>query len=140
MLLTLQKAFKARIRHPQKKKNNKTSLCFAYDSDLEQMYAFYCARYENITFKDFLDLGITDFMMKLNSIPESEPLYNIIKSRVINISNIKDKNESVYEFTLKFLDIDLMIEATENKATFCKACFDGDYPVKKLDREELLSC
>ena len=42
--------------------------------------------------------------------------------------------------SLKFLDIDLMIEATENKATFCKACFDGDYPVKKLDREELLSC
>ena len=35
-------------------------------------------------------------MMKLNSIPESEPLYNIIKSRVINISNIKDKNESAY--------------------------------------------
>ena len=60
------------------------------------MYAFYCARYENITYKDFLDLGITDFMMKLNSIPESEPLYNIIKSRVINISNIKDKNESAY--------------------------------------------
>lgn len=92
----MQKVFKARIRHPQKKKNNKTSLCFAYDSDLEQMYAFYCARYENITYKDFLDLGITDFMMKLNSIPESEPLYNIIKSRVINISNIKDKNESAY--------------------------------------------
>ena len=35
-------------------------------------------------------------MMKLNSIPESEPLYNIIKSRVINPAKIKDKEERRY--------------------------------------------
>lgn len=35
-------------------------------------------------------------MMKLNSIPESEPLYAIIKSRVIKISTIKDKEERKY--------------------------------------------
>ena len=27
--------------------------CFAYPSDLDQAYAFYCARYENISFKEF---------------------------------------------------------------------------------------
>lgn len=34
--------------------------------------------------------------MKLNSIPESEPIFNIIKSRVIKISTIKDKEERKY--------------------------------------------
>ena len=35
-------------------------------------------------------------MMKFNSIPESEPLYNLIKSRVINVAKIKDKEERKY--------------------------------------------
>ena len=35
-------------------------------------------------------------MMKLNSIPESEPIFNIIKSRVIKLSTIKDKEERKY--------------------------------------------
>lgn len=32
-------------------------------------------------------------MRKFNSIPENEPLFNILKSRVINIDDIKDKEE-----------------------------------------------
>lgn len=91
----LVKQYRGRQKHPHKQ-NKVTPLCFAYDKDLEQIYAFYCARYENITFNDFLKLGITDFMMKLNSIPESEPLYNIIKSRIINPATIKDKEERKY--------------------------------------------
>lgn len=35
-------------------------------------------------------------MMKLDSIPESEPIFNIIKSRVIKLSTIKDKEERKY--------------------------------------------
>lgn len=34
--------------------------------------------------------------MKLNSIPESEPLYKIIQSRTIDINKIKDKEERKY--------------------------------------------
>jgi hypothetical protein len=34
--------------------------------------------------------------MKFNSIPESEPLYNIIKSRTIDISKIKDEEKKKY--------------------------------------------
>ena len=34
--------------------------------------------------------------MKLNSIPENEPLYKIIQSRTINIAKIKDKDERKY--------------------------------------------
>ena len=33
-----------------------------------------------MSFKEFMDLGLTEFFMKLNSIPENEPLYKIIQS------------------------------------------------------------
>ena len=54
-----------------------------------------------MTFKEFLDLGITDFMRKFTSIPESEPLFTILKSRSINASKIKDKEEKKYWNKLK---------------------------------------
>ena len=46
-----------------------------------------------MSFNEFLNIGITEFNRKLNSVPKSEPLYEIIQSRVINVSKIKDKNE-----------------------------------------------
>ena len=76
-------------------------LCYAYKEDLEQMYAFYCARYDNITFEEFLNLGFEEFSMKLNSLPKTEPFYEVIKSRVINLSKIKDKEERRYWRELK---------------------------------------
>lgn len=39
--------------------------------------------------------------MKINSIPETEPLYTIVKSRVINIEKVKDKEERKYWRELK---------------------------------------
>lgn len=69
--------------------------------DIDKIYAFYCSRYENIKFKDFLKLGIEEFNIKINSIPETEPLHKIIKSRVINLSKIKDKEERKYWRELK---------------------------------------
>lgn len=39
--------------------------------------------------------------MKLGSIPEQEPLYTIIKSRVINIDSIRDKEERKYWRNMK---------------------------------------
>lgn len=76
-------------------------LCFAYPSDLHQLYAFYSARYQNIKYEEFMKLGFEEFNMKLSSIPESEPLYKIIKSRTININSIKDKDERKYWRELK---------------------------------------
>lgn len=75
--------------------------CFGYYKDLEEAYAFYCARYENITYDEFLQLPISDFNKKLASIPESEPLFTIMKSRAININKIKDKEERKYWERLK---------------------------------------
>ena len=40
-------------------------------------------------------------MRKFESIPESEPLYTIIKSRTIDIDKIKDKEERKYWRNLK---------------------------------------
>ena len=76
-------------------------ICYGYPSDLQQMYAFYCARYDNIKYEDFLKLGYEEFSMKLNSMPKDEPLYDIIKSRTINLSKIKDKEERKYWRELK---------------------------------------
>ena len=47
-------------------------------------------------FSEFLKIGISEFQKKLASIPETEPLYNIIKSRTIKIGEIKDKEERKY--------------------------------------------
>lgn len=46
-------------------------------------------------------MGYEEFSKKLKSIPESEPLFTIIKSRTINISKIKDKEERKYWRELK---------------------------------------
>lgn len=87
------------INHPVKIK--KTYFSFAYPNDLESAYAFYCARYKDISYEEFLNLGITEFMMKFNSIPESEPLYTILKSRIIKLDEIKDKEERKHWRKLK---------------------------------------
>lgn len=85
----------------KKNRTSKTIFTLAYPSDIEQAYAFYCARYKDITYDEFLNLGYNDFKKKLFSIPETEPLYKIIKSRTININKIKDKNERDYWRELK---------------------------------------
>lgn len=79
----------------------KKIFCFAYPEDLDQAYSFYCSRYENITWEEFLDLGFFEFKKKLSSIPKSEPLYDIIKSRTIELSKIKNKEERKYWKELK---------------------------------------
>jgi hypothetical protein len=96
---------KQKHQHPLEKikqeleKENKSSgiqFCYAYYKDLEQAYAFYCSRYENISYNDFLQLDLNELTMKIQSIPETEPLYKVMKSRTINLSEIKDKEERKY--------------------------------------------
>lgn len=98
------------VKHPENStleyedkphKLNETILCYAYESDLIQVYDFYCARYENITYEEFLNKGINEIQRKLMSIPENEPLFNILKSRVINTAKIKNKDERKYWNELK---------------------------------------
>ena len=89
--------------HPvfKKSNNNKTIFSWAYPDDVDQAYAFYCSRYENITWEEFMNLGFFEVKKKMGSIPESEPLYKIIKSRAINPNTIKNKDERKYWQDLK---------------------------------------
>ena len=48
-----------------------------------------------------MKLGLFEFKKKLSSIPKDEPLYEIIKSRTINIGKIKNKDEKNYWKELK---------------------------------------
>lgn len=79
--------------------SKETIVCLPYD--LENIYAFYCSRYSDIKYKDFLNLGYEEFNMKLNSIPETEPLFTTFKARTIKLSKIKDKEERKYWRELK---------------------------------------
>lgn len=48
-----------------------------------------------------MGLNFDTLSKKLNSIPESEPLFKIIKSRTIDLAKIKDKEERKYWRELK---------------------------------------
>lgn len=81
------------------KKNSRTELCLPYDMD--QIYSFWCARYKDMSYEEFLEIKKSEFIRKIKSIPESEPLYKIIQSRIINIAMIKNKEEKTYWNNLK---------------------------------------
>lgn len=87
--------------HQRRIKTNKTIFSWAYQEDLDQAYAFYCSRYENISYEEFMQLGFFETKKKIFSIPENEPLYKIIKSRTINPGKIKNKDERKYWEELK---------------------------------------
>ena len=95
--------------------------------------------------KSLRDAGASEIHLRITSPPVEYSCYYGIdtpnREKLIASNNtVEQMREYIGCDTLKFLDQKLMIEATENKATFCKACFDGDYPVKKIDREESFSC
>lgn len=69
--------------------------------DNKDIYPFWCHRYGNISYNEYLKIGYDEFIMKISSIPKTEPLYEIIKSRAINLSKIKDKEERKYWRELK---------------------------------------
>lgn len=48
-----------------------------------------------------MNMGYEEFTAKLSSIPEYEPLFKIFKSRIIDPSKIKDKEERKYWNELK---------------------------------------
>ena len=82
----------------EKEKHNSgaTQFCFAYYKDIEMAYSFWCSRYENISFKDFMNTGLNEFNIKIANIPEGEPLYKVMQARGINTGTIKDKEERKY--------------------------------------------
>ena len=91
------------------------------------------------------EAGAKEIHLRITSPPVEYSCYYGIdtpnRSKLIASNNsMEEIREYIGCDSLKFLEIDAMMEATVNKNHFCKACFDGDYPVKKIDKEELLSC
>ena len=84
-------------KYPAKAK--KQIINVAYDFD--NLYAFWCGRYRDLSIEEFEAIGLSEFNIKISSIPENEPLYTIIKSRTINTESIKDKDERKYWRNLK---------------------------------------
>lgn len=91
------------------------------------------------------EAGASEIHLRITSPPvQYSCYYGIDTPRRSNLIASQNSVEEIREYigcdSLEFLSIEGILDATENKATFCKACFDGEYPVKKIDREELLSC
>lgn len=49
-----------------------------------------------MSYDEFMKLSIFEVTKKISSIPKTEPLYDIIKSRTIKPSKIKNKEERKY--------------------------------------------
>lgn len=91
--------------------------------------------------KSLREAGAKEIHLRITSPPVEYSCFYGIDTP--NRSNLIASNHSVDEMrkhigcdSLKFLDIEGMIEATESDTTFCKACFDGDYAVKRIDKED----
>lgn len=87
------------VENSDDKPSGKMTICIPYD--INNIYAFFCSRYGVQKYDDLINMGYEEFIAKINSIPKDEPLYDIIKSRVIDVSKIKDKEERKYWQDLK---------------------------------------
>lgn len=85
---------------------------------MKDIYPFICRNYGNIAYNELMNMGYEEFSMKLGSIPESEPLFTIYKSRSINIEKIKDKEERKYWRELKRANKIPDIYKTEEEINF----------------------
>ena len=84
-------------KYPAKAKKQVINVAYDFDN----LYAFWCGRYRDLSIEEFEAIGLSEFNIKISSIPENEPLYTIIKSRTINTESIKDKDERKYWRNLK---------------------------------------
>ena len=86
---------------PVEQDHSGSSMILCIPFDINNIYAFFCARYGSMTYNDLMNMGYEEFIAKINSIPKSEPLFDILKSRSIDLSKIKDKEEKKYWQDLK---------------------------------------
>lgn len=115
------------------KKENKTKqtiLCLPYD--MKDIYPFICRNYGNLKYEELMNMGYEEFTMKLNSIPENEPLHTIFKSRSINLGKIKDKEEKKYWRELKRINAIPDIYKTNEEIEFNLKNSIGDMKWKKI--------
>ncbi len=93
--------------------------------------------------KSLREAGAKEIHLRITSPPVKYSCYYGIDTP--NRANLIAANKTVEEMaayigcdSLKFLEIEGMLGAVDEPFNFCKACFDGDYPVKKIDKEEII--
>ena len=95
--------------------------------------------------KSLREAGAKEIHLRITSPPVKYSCYYGIdtpnRSKLIASNmDVEEMREFIGCDSLKFLDIEGMLDAVEEPFNFCKACFDGDYPVKKIDKGEITSC
>lgn len=95
--------------------------------------------------KSLKEAGAKEIHLRITSPPVKYSCYYGIdtpnRSKLIASNmNIDEMRDFIGCDSLKFLDIEGMLSAIDEPFNFCKACFDGDYPVKKIDKEDIASC
>lgn len=95
--------------------------------------------------KSLREAGAKEIHLRITSPPVKYSCYYGIdtpnRSKLIASNmDIDEMKDYIGCDSLKFLDIEGMLDAVEEPFNFCKACFDGDYPVKKIDKGEMTSC
>lgn len=95
--------------------------------------------------KSLREAGAKEIHLRITSPPVKYSCYYGIdtpnRSKLIASNmDIDEMKEFIGCDSIKFLDIEGMLGAVDEPFNFCKACFDGDYPVKKIDKGEMTSC
>lgn len=90
-----------------------------------------------MSFEEFMNKGYNEVKRKLESIPESEPLYTIIKSRTINTATIKNKDERRYWESLKQVNKipDIYISSSELDKEMIKKVGNNGNKFKEVQRK-----
>lgn len=89
--------------------------------------------------KSLREAGVKEVHLRITSAPVKYPCYYGIdtptrESLLASTHSVEEMREYIGCDTLKFISMEGMKEAAKGMNTFCTACFDGDYPVKKLDK------
>ncbi|MEG0238446.1 MAG: amidophosphoribosyltransferase, partial [Clostridium sp.] len=95
--------------------------------------------------KSLREAGAKEIHLRITSPPVKYSCYYGIdtpnRSKLIaSNKNVEEMRDYIGCDSLKFLEIEGMLDAVDEPFNFCKACFDGDYPVKKIDKGEATSC
>lgn len=89
--------------------------------------------------KSLKEAGAKEVHLRITSPPVKYPCYYGIdtptrESLLAATHSVEEMREYIGCDTLKFISIEGMKEAAKGMNTFCTSCFDGDYPVRKIDK------
>ncbi len=93
--------------------------------------------------KSLKESGAKEVHLRITSPPVKHSCYYGIdtperENLIASTMDLEKMNEFIESDSIKFLELEDIDNITCDMGGFCKACFDGDYPVKNIDREASL--